>query len=62
MTNTNESSVALSPEHVRILESFAEDTGACRLNNKQAADLAAACAAAVKLNAALARINATHDR
>lgn len=54
---TNESTVdvlGLSPEHIRILASFAEDTGAFRLNNKQAADLAEACAAALAMNAARA--------
>jgi hypothetical protein len=40
---------ALSPEHLRILQSFAEDTGGFRMNNAQATDLAAACAAAVRL-------------
>lgn len=41
--------LALSPDHARILASFAQDTGGCRLNNRQASELAEACAAALNL-------------
>lgn len=38
----------LSPEHLRILKGLAQDTGAFRVNNKQASDIASACAAVLK--------------
>ena len=44
----------LTPEHIRVLQSFAQDTGSFRANSQQAAQLAAACAAAIKMAEALA--------
>lgn len=47
---------ALSPEHVRILKEFAQDTGACRINKDNATALAAACSAALEIAEAYAAI------
>jgi hypothetical protein len=44
----------LAPQHARVLRSFSQDTGAFRLTNEQAANLAAACAAALELAEAIA--------
>lgn len=40
--------IEISTEHVNILKSLAQDTGALRVNNKQASDIAAACEAFLK--------------
>jgi hypothetical protein len=48
MNTATETKPALTAEQIRILKGLADDSGAFRVSNKQAASIAEACAAALK--------------